>query len=117
MDLRFTTIANYHFGDEKQKFSDIGFQVLTPVFFRKKELVNERSHGFYIAPIAGYGRNLIYDHSTYLVGIEPGYLFSTKKKFTLSIGVQLGGSYFDYDVEKDKWVQHFGVKLNLGFWI
>jgi hypothetical protein len=117
MDLRINTIANYHFGRTEKQFSDIGFQALAPIFLRKKEIVNAPSGGFYIAPVGGYGRNLINDHHTYLIAVEPGYLFPTQKSFTLSIGVQLGGSYFDYDVEPAKWEQHFGVKINLGFWI
>ena len=117
VDLRFTSILNYHIGGEEEGISDVGFQLLAPIFFRKKEMINEKSHGFYIAPVTGYGRNLLNDHHTYVLAIEPGYLFPTKKKFTLSLGIQLGGSYFDYDSLPDEWGQHFGVKVNLGFWL
>lgn len=117
VDLRFTSIANYHFGSD-QGFSDLGLQLLTPVFFRKQEAIKLPSCGFYIAPLAGYGRNIMNNHSTWLIGLEPGYLFPTNRKFTLSIGLQIGGSFFDYDHEiDDGWTNHFGVKINLGFWM
>jgi len=116
VDLRFTTIGNYHFGGKKNGFSDLGFQVLAPFFLKKKETINEKSQGFYITPVGGYGRNLIYKHDTYVLAAEAGYLFPTKKSFTLSLGIQFGGSCFDYDDDPDLWRQHFGFKLNLGFW-
>ena len=116
VDLRLTSIGNYHFGGEENGFSDLGFQLLTPVFLKRKEAVNEKSSGIYIAPVGGYGRNLLYDHNTYVLAAEAGYLFPTNNRFSLSLGVQLGGSYFDYDDESDLWRQHFGIKVNLGFW-
>ena len=57
------------------------------------------------------------NHYTYTVGVESGYMFPTHKSFTLNIGLQLGGSYFDYDNHENKWVNHFGPKINLGFWL
>jgi hypothetical protein len=116
-DLRFTSILNYHIGGEEEGISDVSFQMLAPIFFIKKEIVNEKSYGFYIAPVGGYGRNLLNDHHTYLLAVEPGYLFKTEKSFTLSLGIQFGGSYFDFDDGQDGWEQHFGVKVNLGFWL
>ena len=116
IDLRFTTIGNYHFGGEENGFSDLGFQVLAPYFLKKKESTHAISKGFYIAPVGGYGRNLINDHGTYVLAAEAGYLFPTSRSFTLSLGIQFGGSYFDYDEEPDLWRQHFGFKINLGFW-
>ena len=117
MDLRIGTLANYHFGGEKQQFSDIGFQLVAPVFLKAKEETNLKSFGFYAAPVLGLGRNLVNEHYTTTVAAEAGYMFEATKRFTLSMGLQLGGSYFTYDNLPNKWVQHFGYKINLGFWI
>ena len=116
-DLRLTTLGNYHFGGTSG-FSDIGLQLVAPVFiFGHKEVTNSKSHGFYAGPVLGFGRNLINNHYTTTVAIEPGYMFSTKKHFTISLGLQFGGSYFNYDTEPNLWRNHFGFKINLGWWL
>ena len=116
-DLRLTTIGNYHFGGT-EGFSDLGIQLVAPVFmFSKKEARNSKSFGVYLGPIVGFGRNLINDHYTTTVGIETGYMFRTEKHFTLSLGLQFGASYFSYDEQPNVWRNHFGFKLNLGFWL
>ncbi len=116
VDFRFTTLANYHFGSEKG-FSDIGFQAVFPAYFKKKASREILSHGFYVGPVLGFSRNALYDHYTTTLAIEPGYMFKTKKSFSLALGLQLGGSYFSYDNNPNKWVTHFGLKINLGFWV
>ena len=116
-DLRLTTLGNYHFGGT-EGFSDLGLQAVVPYFiFSKKEKTNSKSHGFYAGPVLGFGRNLLNDHYTTTLGIEPGYMFETEKHFTLSLGLQFGGSYFTYDDQSDIWRNHFGFKLNLGWWL
>ena len=115
-DIRVVSYANYHFGGES-RFSDLGLFLASPVFIRKKEETNQKSSGFYIAPVLGLGRNLVGDHFTATFAMEPGYLFPTDNRFTLSLGMQLGGSYFMYDNEANGLRQHFGFKINLGFWI
>ncbi len=114
--LRLTTLANYHFGEENQ-FSDLGLQLVAPVFLHKTKDLSEQPHGFYLAPVYGFGRNLQNEHYTSTVAVEPGYLFRTNKRFTLSIGVQFGGSYFAYDDRANEWHNHFGPKINLGWWL
>lgn len=116
LDFRFTSLANYHFGSSSE-FSDIGVQLIFPVYFRKKESTNELSHGLYLGPLIGGGRNLMNEHYTYIAGIETGYMFPTDNRFSLTLGLQLGGSYFSYDNEADLWRNHFGFKINLGFWL
>lgn len=116
IDIRFTTLANYHFGSS-EGFSDIGFQLIAPIYFKKKEKIKMPSHGFYIGPLIGFSRNLLYNHYTTTPAIEPGYLFKTSNRFSLSLGIQLGASHFNYDNEPNKWVSHFGFKINLGFWV
>lgn len=115
-DLRLTTIASYHIG-KVSAVSDIGFQVIAPIYvLPKKEGINERSRGFYLGPLLGVGRNLKNDHLTITCGVEPGYLFPAKNRFTVSLGLQLGGSYFIYDERNNILRSHFGFKVNLGFW-
>lgn len=116
LDFRFVTIANYHFGTTNA-FSDIGFQSIFPFYFKKKETTNSLSSGFYAGPVLGAGRNLINDHYTTTLALEPGYMFKTSKRFSLTLGLQLGASYFNYDYQPNKWVSHFGVKINLGLWV
>lgn len=116
-DLRITSVSNYHFGTNNS-FSDIDLQIVTPVFlFNRKGITNSRSSGIYIGPILGIGRNLMKDHYIMTVGMEPGYMFPTVKKFTITLGVQFDGSYFAYDNQDNLWREHFGFKINLGYWV
>ncbi len=116
LDLRFTTLANYHFcGDNK--FSDIGLFSVLPIFLKKKEYTSDKSSGFYIGPVSGFGKNLINKHYTTTVALESGFMFPTSNKFSLTLGLQFGGSHFAYENQSNKWMQHFGYKVNIGFWI
>ncbi len=115
MDLRFVSLANYHFGN-REKFSDIEFQLLAPWNFTKKETSTEKTKGFYLAPVLGFGKNLVNYHYTTTVALEPGFTLLTDKRFSLAVGIQLGASYFSYDDGSDKLIDHFGVKVQLGLW-
>lgn len=116
IDMRFVSLANYHFGTENG-FSDIGINTILPIFLKKKESLIDPSKGFYLGPVLGLGRNLINNHFTITTAGEIGYMFKTEKRFTFSLGIQLGGSYFMYDNEPAVWRQHFGPKINLGWWL
>lgn len=107
MDFRATLLANYHFVGENG-FSDIGIFLIAPVFLKNKSNVNITSSGFYAGPLVGLGRNILNEHYTVTLGVEPGYMFPTDKRFTLTLGLQLGGSYFEYDNGETKWRNHFG---------
>jgi len=117
VDFRTVTIANYHLGGEQNGFSDIGLQLVLPVFIKKKETARGISKGFYIAPAVGIGRNLINDHNTLTLAVEPGFQFPTKRSFSIALGMQLGATYFDYDNQPSVWRSHFGFKVNIGFWV
>ena len=117
LDFRAVTIFNYHIGGEENGFSDIGVQFLLPVFIKKKETTKSVSKGFYIAPVVGIGRNLINDHNTLTLALEPGFQFPANKNFSVALGVQLGATYFDYDNQPNVWRNHFGFKVNIGFWV
>lgn len=116
VNLRFTSVLNYHIGDNQQ-ISDIGIQTVAPIFFKKNERIKERSHGFYIGPVLGLGQNIMNEHFTTTLAIEPGYMFEANNRFTLSLGIQYGGSNFNYKDKDSEWVEHFGIKVNLGFWL
>ena len=116
-NLKITPVVNYHMGGEEDGISDIGVFTVLPFFFNKKETRPDRPYGFYVGPVLGFGRNLINDHYTTTLALEPGYMFETNNRFTISMGLQLGGSYFSYDTEPNKWVTHWGPKFSFGFWI
>jgi len=116
IDLRFVTLANYHFGDEQQ-FSDVGLLTSLPVYIFKKEELDDPSSGFFIGPHVGLSKNLLNEHYTANFAIEPGYQHSFSDRFALSAYLQYGGSYFAYHDGSSKWEQHFGIKVDLGFWI
>jgi hypothetical protein len=65
----------------------------------------------------GVGRNFTNDHYTITPAVESGFLFPADKRFTASLGIQLGGSYFIYDQLDPVFRGHFGFKANLGFWL
>jgi hypothetical protein len=118
VDIRVVSLANYHFGGVRQEFSDIGLQVLTPIYFKAKENTFDKSSGFYIAPVVGYGRNQINSHTTIVLAAEPGYLFKADNRFTLSVGLQYGRTYFNYDKGGELWREHLGLgKVNIGWWL
>lgn len=114
--LRFTSEVNYHFGPT-DGISDVGGQIVMPIYFRKKENAKNMSHGFYAGPVLGLGQNLLDDHNTLTIAVEPGYMFKANKSFTLALGLQLGASYFDYFNKPNAWYSHFGFKINIGFWV
>jgi hypothetical protein len=118
-NIKITPIVNYHFGGTTNGISDVGVFGILPIFLSAKEAKADRPFGFYLGPVIGFGKNLLNSHYTTTIGIEPGYMFETKNRFTISIGLQLGGSYFSYDEEPepDKWVTHWGPKFSFGFWI
>jgi hypothetical protein len=116
-NLRFAPIANYHIGGSENGFSDIGLFAVLPIFFKKAESLEDRTRGFYIGPVLGFGRNLINEHYTTTLAVEPGYMLKADKRFTAAFGLQLGSSYFSDDAQPSKWVFHWGPKISLGFWL
>ncbi len=116
-DLRQVTLVNYHFG-EQNRFSDIGINVIAPYTFRTKENILDRTYGFYLGPMIGVSRNNLNMHNTLNLAGELGYMFEASKRFTLSLGVQYGRTYFDYDRSPGVWREHLALtKINLGFWV
>lgn len=116
IDIRATSEVNYHFGPTNG-ISDVGVQFVMPVYLKKKENTKTISHGFYAGPVLGLGTNLIDDHNTLTIAVEPGYFFKASKSFSLALGLQLGASYFDYFDQPNAWYSHFGFKINIGFWV
>ena len=116
IDLRATSEVNYHFGPY-DGISDVGAQFVMPIYFKKKENTKAMSHGFYAGPVLGLGTNLIDDHNTLTLAVEPGYMFKPNKRFSIALGLQLGASYFDYFNKSNTWYSHIGFKINIGFWV
>ncbi len=116
IDLRTTSEVNFHFGPS-DGISDVGLQLVMPVYFKKKENTKTISYGFYAGPVLGLGTNLIDDHNTLTIAAEPGYMFKSNNSFTLALGLQVGASYFDYFNKSNTWYSHIGIKINIGFWV
>lgn len=70
IDVRKTTLVNYHFGDE-QSVSDAGVEISSPIFLKKKSAIGISSGEFYIGPSVGIGKNYINDHKTLTMALEP----------------------------------------------
>ena len=96
VDFRVVPTLNYHFSESEQGLSDVGSFFVLPVFFKNQE-ESRFPFGFYAGPLVGLGRNLINDHYTLTLAIEPGYFFQTNNRFSICVGLQLGSSYFSFD--------------------
>jgi hypothetical protein len=116
-NIRIVPIANYHLGGEENGFSDLGLFTILPIFLQKAESRYAKTHGFYVGPVLGFGRNVLNDHYTTTLALEPGYMFKTEKRFTITLGLQLGGSHFLYDDEPNEWFFHWGPKISFGLWL
>ena len=88
-----------------------------PVYLKKKEQTQNISKGFYLAPVVGFGTNLINDHNTLTLALEPGFHFPATKRFSIALGLQLGATYFAYFNQANVWRNHFGFKVNIGLWV
>lgn len=117
INIRFAPIVNYHLGGSKNGFSDLSLFTVMPVFLKKAESLDDKTYGFYMGPVLGFGRNILNNHYTTTLAMEPGYMFEAKKSFSITLGLQLGGSYFHYDEKPNKWVFHWGPKVTFGFWL
>ena len=115
VDIRLITLANYHFGNAAQ-FSDLGIELASPIFLKKKETPKSKSKGFFLSPVLGLSTNLMNEHNTINAIAEAGYFFLIGQKFALSASVQYGRSFFFYHHQENENVQHFGVKVNVGLW-
>ena len=116
-NIKLSPIVNYHTGGQEKGISDLGMYGVMPIYFNKRESTAAKSYGFYIGPVLGFGRNVLNEHFTTTLAIEPGYMFEAKKKFTIAIGMQFGASYFAYSTEPSKWYSHWGPKVSFGFWL
>lgn len=117
LDIRLTPIVNYHIGGEEEGISDVGLFIVFPVFLTKNQLVDEPPYGFFLGPVLGFGRNILNEHYTTTVALEPGYLFRTERSFTIALGCQFGASHFNYDSQPNEWMFHWGPKATFGFWL
>ena len=90
VNIRVAPNVNYRFGGPALGVSDLGANIVVPVFMKAKEARTDRPFGLYLGPVLGFGRNVLNDHFTTTLGAEPGYLFETKKRFTIAMGLQVG---------------------------
>lgn len=117
VDIRFNAILNLGLREEGNEISHFGFDVSLPIFITSKESLNEVSRGFFIAPILSLTRNRIEKHNNIGIWVEPGYNLMFDNNFALTVGLQVGGTYFAYDYGQTKWGNHFGVEIIIGIWI
>lgn len=116
-DLRLTSIANLGIRNAGNAISHFGLETALPIFFKAKNVKNQSSKGFYVAPILSLTRNRIEMHNNIGLWVEPGYNLLFDDGFAISFGLQLGGTYFLYDNDQTNWGNHFGIKIILGKWI
>ncbi len=117
IDFRLSTTLNYGIRNTTNEISHLGGQFSFPVFIRKKSDMLLSSQGFFLAPGIGVTRNRIEKHTNFGLWVEPGYNLMISKKWSISFGVQLGATHFDYDSDIKKWGNHFGIKIIIGKWI
>jgi hypothetical protein len=117
IDLRATSILNYGIREGNDKISHFGLETAVPFFFKRKEDKSNLSKGFYLAPVFSFTRNKEAEHSNIGLWIEPGYNLLFDNEFAMSFGLQLGGTYFNYDNQTNTWGNHFGFKIIFGKWI
>lgn len=115
VDLRLTSILNLGVRGEGNQISHYGLEIAAPIFFKKNE--RPYSQGFYGAPILSLAQNRLEQHHNVGLWVEPGYQFFFENRFSLSLGLQFGGTYFNYSTQEDSWGAHFGVKVIIGRWI
>lgn len=116
VDFRLSTILNYGVRNTNSEISHFGARIAFPFFIKKKEDLTLPSKGFYAAPGIGFTRNRIEEHTNIGFWLEPGYNLLVSDKLSISFGVQLGATHFDYDNGTQKWGNHFGMNIILGMW-
>jgi hypothetical protein len=117
IDFRVSTILNYGIRKSRDEISHFGGRIAFPVFLKKKDDLSIPSKGIYFAPGIGLTRNRIENHTNFGFWLEPGYNLMITQKWTISFGIQLGATHFDYDNGTKKWDNHFGMTIILGFWL
>lgn len=116
IDCRLSPILNLGIRNGKDVLSHVGLEIATPLFLKKKEEKIYPSKGFYLAPVLSFTRNNSALHYNLGTWIEPGYLLSISKRWSISFGLQVGGTYFIRDSGIKEWGNHFGFKIVIGRW-
>lgn len=117
VDARLTTICNLGIRNDGNELSHVGLEMAFPLFLKPKESVRQSSKGLFFAPMISLTRNRRENHNNVGLWLEPGYNFLFDNAFALSIGIQLGGTYFAFDNGHTEWNNHLGVKVIFGKWI
>lgn len=115
--VRLTSIVNLGIRNSGNAISHLGGEAALLIYLSQKEEKLIPLQGLYIAPAISFTRNRIEKHTNTSLWIEPGYQFMIGKKYAISLGIQLGGTYFNYDDIQNEWRTHFGTKVVLGRWL
>lgn len=115
-DVRLSSRAMFHNGAEN-RWDNIGGEISFPIFYRKKYSAMAASKGVYFAPFLSAYNNAPKHFIIANLGIEPGYLFLFRNKFSLATGIQIGASYKNYDKQENEILSHFAVKVCFGIWM
>lgn len=116
LDGRLSPILNLGIRTGNDVLSHVGLEISAPVFLKKKELKSMPSRGFYLAPVLSFTRNNSALHYNLGTWIEPGYLLNISQTWSISFGLQVGGTYFMHDNGIQEWGNHFGFKIVIGKW-
>lgn len=117
IDCRITPIYNLGYRGIGVGYKSVGGQVALPIFFNSKKHLLEASNGFYFAPVLALTRWGTLFQTNIGFFAEPGYHILFDNHLALNIGAQLGTNFLIYDVNKNLWKTHLGLKITIGGWL
>lgn len=121
VDIRFATIYNYGVRINGNSVQHRGLELALPIFILEEKDASGPSEGFYIAPVVSFSRNRWDGYYHQGLYAEPGYFFKLGKKGGLSIGAQMGATYFRHPninhPQRTLVRSHFGLKFIIGGWL
>ena len=117
VDVRLLPIVNLGVRSDGNALSHLGAEAAFPFFFKAKSQLVLPSQGVYLAPVIAATRNKLDEHRNVSLALEPGFLWLLGTRVALSLGVQVGATYFNYDDGGTDWGSHFAVRVGVGRWL
>ena len=111
IDVRITSIINYGIRKYENKISHVGIEMAFPIQLFSQVLSRGLSEGFFIAPILSIAQEQIAKEKHFGLWIEPGYQFIVSRYYSMSLGLQMGGTWIESDL-----TDHLGVNFIIGRW-
>lgn len=115
LGVRFRTSLFYRIGNPDTGFTlDVTGGSLGLFYYFNERTDSLQYNGFFIGPFIAYSNWILETLTSVTVAAEAGYSFPIKPRLTLNLSSQFGVSHF---FEKDETGQHFGIFVNIGYWI